>query len=123
MPQIHLNRFLLSTLLCFSPTALTLAKDFEKPTAISAAEWWDDAAWLSTNLWDVRCDDLTNFYLIDSIYGTFEAWSDQQLLIRLREIQVISSLRGEGLAETGEGVFPTPLRRKFASSRISRRSQ
>jgi hypothetical protein len=76
------------------------AEEFEKPAALSAREWWGDAAWLKTNLWEVddevRPDDFTNHYSIHSVYGDLEAWSDQNLLARLREIAALHWLRQQG---------------------------
>ncbi len=78
---------------------------FEKPSSISAREWWDHASWLQTDLWEVRDEvqpnDFTNHYSIDTVYGPMEAWSDQNLLARLREIAALHWLRQQGAGRAG----------------------
>ena len=88
---------------CLSP--FSQGQDFEKPGSLSARDWWNDADWLRTDLWqvrdEVRVGEFTNHYVIDSVHGTFEAWSDQELLARLKELQAIHWLLAQGAARTG----------------------
>jgi hypothetical protein len=87
------------------PVAEVSPVGYEKPEVLSAREWWGDAPWLRGDFWrvrdEVRTDDFTNHYVVDSIYGTMEAWSDQHLLARVREILVTRHLREQGAIRTG----------------------
>lgn len=79
--------------------------DYEAPPVLSAKVWWKDVDWLSNQLWRVRdevvSDGISNQYVIDSAYGTFQAYGDRQLLERLREIRAIYFLRNQGAFESG----------------------
>ncbi|MEM9016289.1 MAG: hypothetical protein AAGC68_04695 [Verrucomicrobiota bacterium] len=97
-----------SFFLCFVAAVVAesvVATDYDDPVKLSARAWWNNAGWLETELWTVRDDvypnNLANFYLIDSPYGTFKARGDKQLLGRLREIEAIHQLRNKDALESG----------------------
>jgi len=87
-----------------APVAEVTPVGYEKPEVLSAREWWGDASWLRGDFWrvrdEVRTDDFTNHYVVDSIYGTMEAWSDQHLLARIREIIATRRLREQSALRT-----------------------
>tara|TARA_R110002096_G_scaffold16106_6_gene54985 strand:- start:2934 stop:4184 length:1251 start_codon:yes stop_codon:yes gene_type:complete len=103
------TRFLHITAISAAAIGSLFAQFDEKPEALSAKEWWNNANWLKTDLWEVRdrveTTDFDNHYVIDSIYGTFDAWGDDQLKKRIKEIQAIHRLREKGAARaTSDGL-------------------
>ncbi len=85
------------------------AQTYENTPAITASDWWNEADWLKTDLWTVNdaieFHNFTNHYTIDSVFGTFEASSDDELMNRLKEIQAIHALRkGGSISAGGKGV-------------------
>lgn len=94
----------------------SIAQLDEMPGALSAKVWWNNAEWLKTDLWEVRDEVITtnfdNHYVIESKYGTFDAWGDDQLKNRIKEIQAIHTLRDKGAARaTSDGLVDETKKR------------